>query len=219
MLERVADDKCHTLIRLRKSKIEAFVSQEQAFTKACSWSHLRNKLFESLLTLEPRSNTLIADAGRGKVDGIAGANPGTTRTLNSQIIERHLGHGQEVHWVQEAVVLLVVGDEGENGLGLAARAEITDKPELERPIRRDFVLTHVNSELVEEVQIQFAESVVHAKDRSDRFWLAGRRSRDIPKRWPNSAARHPTGAARRLGSVVSGDAHICAGVLGREARD
>jgi hypothetical protein len=42
---------------------------------------------------------------------------------------------------------------------------------------------------------------------------------DIPERWPTSAAGHPTGGARRLGSVVSGDAHVCACVLRREARD
>jgi hypothetical protein len=39
----------------------------------------------------------------------------------------------------------------------------------------------------------------------------------------NAGARQrlvtPTGGARRLGSVVSGDAHVCAFVLRREARD
>jgi hypothetical protein len=44
-------------------------------------------------------------------------------------------------------------------------------------------------------------------------------SGDIPGHWPTSAAGHPTGGARRLGSVVSGDAHLCACVLRREARD
>ena len=44
-------------------------------------------------------------------------------------------------------------------------------------------------------------------------------SSDIYGRWRTSAAGHPTGGARRLGSVVSGDAHVRACVLRREARD
>jgi hypothetical protein len=43
-------------------------------------------------------------------------------------------------------------------------------------------------------------------------------SGDIREHWPTSAADPPP-AARRLGSVVSGDAHLCACVIRGEARD
>jgi hypothetical protein len=56
-----------------------------------------------------------------------------------------------------------------------------------------------------------------ARRRSRRWGVVG--SECLRELWRTSAAGHPTGGARRLGSVVSGDAHVCACVLRREARD